>query len=87
MSYNAQDSPQRERIVQTNAFSSAKVKEPCSNWAARAWGFCSKTKMENDDTETSSDVTALTGAEGHMFEEDYMISFPRVSLSSRGSKL
>lgn len=38
-------------------------------------------KMENDDTETSSDVTALTGAEGHMFEEDYMISFPKVSLS------
>lgn len=32
---------------------------------------------------TSSNVATVTDTDGHMFEEDYLIPFPRGSLSSR----
>lgn len=38
MSYQAQDSPQHERIPQPNTGNSAEVKKPSLDWAASAWG-------------------------------------------------
>lgn len=50
MSYQAQDSPQPERILQPNPGNSAEVKKPCSGWAARARGSYYKMKGESSDT-------------------------------------